>query len=391
MNLETTTPRTATVRLQLFAFLVARLALNTGHRMIYPFLPTFARGLNVERSSIALALTARSAMGFFGPFFGALADSRGRRMAMVFGISLFVTSMILVTVWPTYLALLVALLLASAGKQIFEPAMQAYIGDRVHYTQRGQVLAITELSWSTAFLLGMPLAGWLIARSDRWNAPFALLAVIGVFAAVLLWRILPPDLASVSQRPSLAAGIRLVLAHPSALAALVVTLMISLSNEVISMVFGSWLKDDFGFEVTALGAAAAVIGFAELGGEGLVVALVDRLGKRRALSLGISANIAASLLLPLLGFSVISALSGLFLFFITYEFALVSAIPLMTELVPRARATLMAGNVASISLGRMLGTLAGPFLFEWGLLANGLAAAAFSGVALVALLFVRQE
>ncbi|HEX3054412.1 MAG TPA: MFS transporter [Aggregatilineaceae bacterium] len=391
MNLENTPTRTTSVRFQLFAFLVARVALNTGHRMVYPFLPTFARALNVERSSIALALTARSALGFFGPIFGSLADSRGRRMAMVFGMSLFVTSMILVAVWPTYLSLFIALLLASASKQIFEPAMHAYIGDRVHYTQRGLVIAITELSWSTAFLLGMPLAGWLIARSDRWNAPFAMLAMLGAASALLLWRILPSDFVAASQRPSLAVGIRLVLEHPSALAALVVMMMISLGNEVISIVFGSWLKDDFGFEVTALGAAAAVIGFAELGGEGLVAALVDRLGKRRAVKLGISANIAASLLLPALGFSVISALVGLFLFFITYEFALVSALPLMTELVPRARATLMAGNAAFISIGRMIGALIGPFLFDWGLWANGLAAAAFSLVALAALLFVRQE
>jgi predicted MFS family arabinose efflux permease len=64
----------------------------------------------------------------------------------------------------------------------------------------------------------------------------------------------------------------------------------------------------------------------------------------------------------------------------------------MTELVPDARATLMAGNAAFLSCGRMLGSLLGPALFEFGLLANSAAAALFDIIALAVLMwFVRQE
>jgi len=96
-------------------------------------------------------------------------------------------------------------------------------------------------------------------------------------------------------------------------------------------------------------------------------------------------------LLPLLDFRVESALVALFIFFLTFEFALVSSIPLMTELVPTARATLMAGNVAALGAGRMIGALAGSWLFGFGLLANSTGAAVFDVLALVALLFVRQD
>jgi MFS family permease len=71
----------------------------------------------------------------------------------------------LVSIWPTYVGLFVALLLAGAGKIIVDPAMQAYLGDRVAYSRRGLVIALVEFGWSGAFLLGVPLVGWVVARA----------------------------------------------------------------------------------------------------------------------------------------------------------------------------------------------------------------------------------
>ena len=38
----------AGLRTQIVAFTLARLVLNTGHRMVYPFLPAIARGVGVR-------------------------------------------------------------------------------------------------------------------------------------------------------------------------------------------------------------------------------------------------------------------------------------------------------------------------------------------------------
>jgi predicted MFS family arabinose efflux permease len=380
------------LRVQLVAITAARTVLNTGQRMVYPFLPTFARGLGVELETVALAVTARSALGLISPTFGSLADARGRKTAMLAGLLVYVSGMGLVWVWPTYLALLVALVLGGAGKLIFDPALQAYIGDRVDYGRRGLAIALTELSWSGAFLLGMPVIGWLLARTDRWYAPFPFLASLGLLGMVVLWRSVPSDAGQGGQRPSLAQGMRLVTRHTMALAALAMIWLFTASNEVVAIVYGAWMEDAFALKVAALGAASIVIGVAELISEGLVAGVVDRLGKRRAVGIGIALNLLACVLLPVLGFSVAGALIGLFLFFITFEFALVSSIPLMTELVPAARATLMAGNAAAASAGRMLGALAGPFLFHGGLWANSALAAGLDLLAMVILLlFIKQE
>ncbi len=363
------------LRYRLVIFAAARTVINSGHRLVYPFLPALARGVGVDLSTMALAVTGRSALGLIGPVFGSLADWRGRKTAMLAGLGLFAAGMFLVMLWPTYPGLFLGLMLASAAKLTFDPALQAYIGDHVNYTQRGLAIAVVELSWSAAFLLGMPIIGWLIARTGQWNSPFPLLGLLALAALILVWRSIPPEGASHALRPSLAQGMRIIAAHPAARAGLSVSLLISAANEVVGIVYGAWMEDAFALQIAALGAASAVIGLAELGGESLVGGIVDRLGKRRAVAIGLMLSALTCILLPALGFGVAAALVGLFLFFITFEFTLVSSLPLMTEMVPQARATLMAGNAAALSAGRMIGALAGPALFEWGLVANGLAAA----------------
>jgi len=57
---------------------------------------------------------------------------------------------------------------------------------------------------------------------------------------------------------------------------------------------------------------------------------------------------------------------------------------LMTELLPSARATLMAFNVASLSFGRAIGAFLAPRLYGLGFLAVALGAIGFNLLALLA-------
>ncbi|MCL4561841.1 MAG: MFS transporter, partial [Chloroflexi bacterium] len=146
--------------------------------MVYPFLPVLAQGLGVSVSTITLAVTGRSLTGALGPFLASVGDSRGRKAGMLFGIGIYTLGAGLVVFWPAYPAFFAALTLCGLGTLVFIPSMQAYVGDRVPYQQRGFALALTELSWSISFILGVPLAGFLIARYG-WLAPFPLLALLG--------------------------------------------------------------------------------------------------------------------------------------------------------------------------------------------------------------------
>lgn len=375
---------------QIAGFLVTRTVVNTSFRMIYPFLPTIARGLGVSLEEVTRAITLRASLGLLSPVLGSLADSRGRKNAMLIGIGLFISSMLLVGLIPTYPTLLIALVLTSASKIIFDPAMYAYLGDRVPYERRGLVSGIIEFSWSGAFLLGVPAVGWLIARAG-WSSPFLFIGLITIGLWLLLWRVVPKDPVHTANRPSMRQGVRIVLTSRAALASIAIGFLIASSNEVVNIVYGKWLEDSFRLQVEALGLSAAIIGISELLGEGMVAGLVDRVGKRRAVGLGLVLSSLSCLLLPVLGTSLDGAQLGLFLFYLTFEFTVVSAIPLSTELVPAARATMLAGNAAASSLGRMFGSLLGPALFAYGLGVNTAVGAAFNVVGLLALIFFIQE
>ncbi len=377
---------------QLGLFLTIRTIMNSGFRMIYPFLPFIARGLGVTEAAITLGITLRSAVGLFSPLIGSVADTWGRKRAMIVGLLLFITSMLMVFFVPTYPVLIASLVLTSISKIMFDTSTYAYMGDRVDYRQRGMAAGIVEFGWSGAFLLGIPLAGFLIERVG-WFSPFLCFALIAVGILVLLWRTLPTEVEHKDVvRPSILQGFGIIRKHPAAIAALGLAFLVTTSNETVNVVYGSWMENNFALKVAALGLASTVIGVAELVGEGLVAGFVDRLGKRRALAIGMVCYTLTCLVLPVLGSRIEGALVGLFLFYLAFEFTIVTSLPLMTELVPPARATLMALAAAAHSLGRMSGSLLGPLLFKSGLGANAVVAAILTLGALLLLgLFVKEQ
>ena len=109
-----------------------------------------------------------------------------------------------------------------------------------------------------------------------------------------------------------------------------------LANQLVNVVFGVWLNQSYGLQIVALGSASAVIGFAELIGEGGVSLISDGLTKRKAVFIGIIGCIISSLILPFLGRTIWGAYIGLFLFYLTFEFTIVSGIPMMTGILPSA-------------------------------------------------------
>lgn len=349
----------------LLLFALIRTIFNTAYRMAYPFLGVFARALGVDLQTMSLVLTARSLGGVAIPFLAPVADSRGRKFGMLLGLGLFSLSMALVVFFPTFPSLAASMVFATLAKYIFDPAMQAWLGDRVSYETRGRAIAVTELGWSLAFVIGVPTAGFLIAKYG-WMAPFPLFALLGLLTFILVMIRIPKDETPVGTPATVRMNFRRVFTSVPALAGLSVGLWATVANEIVNLIFGIWLEDSFGLQIAALGASAAVIGFSEVGGEGLSGLFADKLGKERAVGYGVVANSLAVLLLPFLGRTTVGALVGLFLFYITFEFTLVCIIPMMTEIMPTARATLMSFNVASLSLGRAIGAPLATFLYGYG-------------------------
>ena len=387
-RLQRAAPR---LRVQLLAATLARIILNTGHRMVYSFLPVISRGLGVPLETLTALLSLRGALGMTSPLFGAIPDRLGRRTAMLIGLALFCVGVALPGLIPGPVAFVAFLTLVVMSKFIFDPALQAYLGDRTPYRRRGLVIAFTEMGWSGAALIGIPLAGLLISRGT-WRSPFLPLAAAGLVVGVVLWYLIPSDAPARAHAKEAGASFApSIWRNPVVLAGLSLGFMLSAGNEILGVVYAAWLERSFGLSVAALGFSTTIIGIAELSGEGLVMAFADRLGKRPAIGIGMAATAVAYFAMPFTGGSLELALVGLFVVFIAFEFTMVATLPLMTELVPEARGRVMTANVAVFSAGRMAGALIGGRLFPLGFLWIGIAAASCSLIGLLVIVFFVRE
>ena len=372
--------------LALGAATLARTFLNTSRRFAYPFAPALSRGLGVPLTAVTSLIAVNQATGLLSPVFGPLGDRWGYRALMLVGLGMLGAGMLAGGLLPVYGAVLLALFLAGLGKSIFDPALQAYVGERVPYQRRGLAIGAIEFAWAGSSLIGIPLAGLLIDRLG-WRAPFFVLGGLGLCSLVALRALIPGDGGRGHGADRLAGfgeAWRRLSRERAALGALGFGFLVAAANDNLFVVYGVWLETTFGLSIVAVGAATTVIGAAELLGEGLTASIADRLGLKRAVAAGLALSGLSYALLPLTGSSLPLALAGLFAIFLSVEFTIVTAFSLFTEILPGARATMMSSTLAASSVGRMVGALMGGAVWlAGGLAATGLVSAAISGLALV--------
>ena len=371
---------------------LARAVLNTTFRIVYPFLPGIARGLGISLVAAGRLVTLRMVGMMAAPLLGPVADRYGRRRIMVVALLTFALASLVLTGAGTLSAAVVAFLFYGVAKALYDPTVYAYLGDTVPYHERGRAIGIVELSWSGAWLLGVPVSGFLIERFG-WRAPWAILGVLGLLGAWLTHAYLPPARGP-SERDREALTIaalvgdwrKLLLCRPVVLLLLVISFL-TLANEIPFIVYGAWLETTFGLSLSALGVASIVVGLAEATAELGASVITDRLGKRRSMLMGLAGLAASSIVLPWLsGLGLVAALGGVALMLLTFEFTLVSLLPLATELAPDARASLLSLVVTAFSLSRILGAVVGGWLWRWENIA--LHAAVGTLCALVAMLLL---
>ncbi len=376
--------------LRLASYTLIRIILNTPYRMIYPFITVFARGLGVEPAAISNLLAQRALVGAFVPFVIPFIETRGRKFGMLLGLGLFCGGTGLVAFAPNIATLGIALIFGLLGKAFFDPSLTSYIADHIAYEKRGAALAITEFAWSLAFVIGAPLVGWMLS-GYAWSTPFSIFGLLGLAAFFIIAFTLTDSAKPVHHEDGLFGNVKQIAKSPVALIAFAIGLSVMTANEMVNVSFAVWLEDSFKLQIAALAGATAFIGLSELGGEGLVALFVDRMGKVRAAGVGIAANCLAALLLPIIGRSQTGALIGLFLFYLTFEFTIVSIIPLMTEVMPSARATTLSIAGAAHSIGRAIGAWLSSILYGFGFSHVTGAAIIFNLLGLAAVWYVSRH
>ena len=374
--------------LKIVVVVICRLVLNTARRFAYPFAPVLSRGLSVPLTSITSLIAVNWATSLLGIFFGPLADRFGYRKMMALGLVMLAVGMFAGGFLPSYGVILITLFLAGLGKVIFDPAVQAYVSERVPYHRRATAIGFLEISWAGSTLLGIPLVALLIDNLG-WRSPFFAMGTIGSAGIIALIVLFPSDEQSIS-KPLRSLAIKnvlpIIVKDKASLGVLAYVFLFSAAIDNLFVVYGAWLEKAFGVGIVALGMATGVIGVAELVGEILVATISDRLGLKRVVMIGVTICIFTYGLLPFAGQSLLPALAGLFIHFLIFEFTIISSVALCTELQPEMRATVLAGFFAGAGLGRILGALmGGPIWLSGGIVVTGLVSAGITALALISL------
>lgn len=357
---------------------VTRLVINTGHRLVSPFLPVIARGLGVPLESAGVLVAARSAAAMATPAIVTAGRRYDRRALVVVGLGIFLVGSGMAAVVGIYWGVLVAFVLMGLGKAVFDVSGQAYLSDRVPYASRARWLAAFETTWAGAFLIGAPVVGWVISLSG-WETAYGVIAALTGVTLIGAIVVLDADHAEMAERGRLALD-------RSAMGMLAVATLFSAGGEFTTVVLGAWLEDSFAIALAGIAGLASLIGVAELTGAFSTGLFTDRLGKKRAVSIGLVINAAGYAVMGLSGGSVVLGVGGALVAFLGFEFLIVSSFPLASELVPGGRGRYLAWLVVAISLGRALAGAIGPFLFtSIGFGANATAAVVVDLLALMLL------
>jgi predicted MFS family arabinose efflux permease len=380
------TTRERSLRPAVATLLFLKLVANTAFRFVYPFLPAIARGLGIDLTQAGALVSVRWASSLATPAVMSFAGRvPGSRRLLIVGLIVFSAGSI-VTAWTgVFAGALIGFALLGLAKPMIDISGQVYVSERVAYEQRARYLGIMEIAWAGGLLIGAPVAGWLIANWS-WKAPFWVVGSLGLLGIGLARLFLEREDAGVmgaAVPDSPGRQVMLILATIA---------LFSYAHESVLVTLGGWLEISFGMTLIALGAVGTLIGVSELIGEISMASFTDRIGKRNSLALGIGVSGVALLGLSTVTEQLIPAMAVLFVAGVAIEFGIISAIPLMTELRPRARAQTLSLLIVASGMGRATADLVAPRVFTGGgmvpvVVMAGLVAL---GSLLIVLLWVRE-
>lgn len=353
--------------------IAAKMLVDTAVQIFNPFLGIIAAGIGVDVVTMGRLLSLRSLMGLFAPLFGAVADRRGYRLIIRIGLLITALSLFAFGLSSSLLLAAPAMMAMGIGIAAFVPTLQAYVSARLPYAKRARGLGMVEYSWALTGIIGLSLAGLIIARTS-WRLPMFLLGagilvMWGVFARMPAARPAPPDANAplvIAPRLSLK-SIRSFFALGHNARSTFSTMLTGGLNYFAAMqlmiIYGVWLNDRFGLGPASLGAVAFVLGLFDLAASVSVSLFTDRIGKRRSVIMGMLVSLVWYLLIPSLATGVVLAVLSIAVARFGFEFAIVSYFPLLSEQTPEQRGKVMTLGAANSLLFATAAGFTAPWLY----------------------------
>lgn len=381
----------AAVRDNLLPFTLTRIAANTCYRFAPPFIAIIAgnaQGFDVSITRVGLVISISELAGFLAPLLGTFVDRVSRRVSTATGLFGSFIGIMMMAAAPNLVVLCVGLTLLNLLKSCFDLGMAAWISDRVPYAQRGRVVGITETSWALSLLLGVSALG-LITAATSWRIACALGGVaIAVCAFWLDHRIrVSGEVVAEPNTPLPVAGPAITRAW------LVPVSMFGLmgGSQCLFVTFGAWLADDFNFGASGIAAVGFALGAGELLSSISSAKLTDRLGKERSVALGAALMMPSALVLAGFDSVLLIGLLALAIFIVGFEYAVVSMLPIATNLFAGAPGKGFGLVIGAGTFGRGVLTFIATLLYEqFGVSGASLAAIACAALSATAILLFNR-
>lgn len=365
---------------QLARLTAAKGAANLGVRWVPFFLPTLAAAFSATTRQLTVALGLSEMAGLAALALGRQLDRGRERLTLIASMGLVAAGSLL-SLTGRFDAFAIGFFITLLGANLCTVSGHVYLSRRVGFGRRARAIGLFETSWALSLLIGAPIAALLIAWFG-WRGPFVLVAASSI-ALGLLVAVRPDDSTVLPDANGPVERVRL---EKQAWLSIFASAAIAVTGLTTIVITGTWLDEDLGVSTGGIGLVAMAFGLAELVASSSSAAVADRVGPNRATRFALMVTVVGLAVMVQAGSSLLIGSLGLLLFFLGFEFAIVTSFAIVSEAMPAARGRVLATNVAVGTVLRGAAVTASGSLFETFGITGPAAVSAVGGVVAIALL-----
>ena len=158
---------------------------------VQPLMPEFSRHYGVSEAGAALSLSLTTGVLAFAMLFaGALSDAWGRKSLMVASLLASAVLVLVTAMMPDWTALLVVRTLLGLTLSGLPAVAMTYLSEEMHVESIGLGMGL-YISGSAVGGMGGRLITGVLADFFGWRVGVAAVALFGIVAALIFWRMLP--------------------------------------------------------------------------------------------------------------------------------------------------------------------------------------------------------
>jgi predicted MFS family arabinose efflux permease len=374
------------VRRNITTVTIARVVANACYRFAPPFLAVIAKGFKISLPELGIAMFVSELSGLASPFAGRYVDRLRHRSAMLLGLGGTALGATMAAISPNPVFFAIGITFMCTTKLLFDLGLGAWIADHVPYERRSRVVGVTETAWALGLLIGVSAMGVVTALTS-WRGGYAL----GAVGVVVMMIVIATRVASEPRIVHLREIDHIHRVTGRGWIVVGTSYCLMAASQCVFVTFGAWLGDEFGYGPAGIAAVGFGLGAVELFATLNSATRTDGWGKERSIAMGSFLMLPAGVLLAVGSTHLVIGLAAVAIYLMGFEFAVVSMLPVATQLVKNSPGTGMGWVLGGGTLGRASMSLAATAAYaNYGIPAPALIGGGFAVTASASILLFRR-